>query len=425
MRKKRPYRNRLKSTIILNEYLLQYYKELANAHKDGKLVASVTLGFPSEILYAFDIIPMYPENHSALYATFGKAGETLAGVETKGWSTGICAHIKLGFGALFYDLQLNLRLPRPDIVVASSNICKSMAKSSEIISKFFDIPYFLLDIPFAAESTPPSYHVQYVIDQYKDMIAFLERVTGKTLNYKRLQEIGRLSIETLRLWRQILDLAAAVPTPMDALEAQVHMFPFICLRGTTTAVAYYKTLRNELLERVERGISAVTNEKYRLLWEFMPIYHKMDFFSRFLAERGASIVANSFLFPLLDKSDSERYITWNPPFFREAFFNRIMLRAQVKDFMRLYPGISLRQKVQTIKSIAEKFSIDGIIIHCCQTCKPQSLPQYEMKNIIQTELGIPCLVIDSDSVDPRLFFEAQTATRLETFLACLPARKGG
>ena len=111
--------------------------------------------------------------------------------------------------------------------------------------------------------------------------------------------------------------------------------------------------------------------------------------------------------------------------FRKAFTNKIMLKAQVKDFMRLYPGTSLRQKVQTIKSITEKFSIDGIIIHCCQTCKPQSLPQYEMKNIIQTELGIPCLVIDSDSVDPRLFSEAQTVTRLEAFLACLPARKGG
>lgn len=424
MRKKRPYHNRLKSTIILNEYLLQYYKALANARNNGKLVASVTLGFPSDILYAFDIIPMYPENHSALYSIFGKTGETLGGVEAKGWSAGICSHIKLGFGALLYDLQLNLRLPRPDMVVCSSNICKSMAKSSEVISKSLNIPYFLLDIPFAAEAIPPPHHVQYVVDQYKDMIAFLETVTGKALNYKRLQEVERLSVQALRLWRQILDLSATVPTPMDALEAQVHMLPLICLRGTTTAVEYYKTLRNELLDRVKRGIGAVTNEKYRLLWEFMPIYYKMDFFSTFLAERGVSIATNSFLFPLLDKSVSERYIAWSPPFFRKAFCHKIMLRAQAEDFMRLYPSSSLRQKVQTIKSITEKFSIDGIIIHCCQTCKPQSLPQYEMKNIIQTELGIPCLVIDSDSVDPRLFSEAQTVTRLEAFLACLPARKG-
>lgn len=408
---RRAYHNRLKSTIILNQYLLEYYKELANAHKDGKLVASVTLGFPSEILYAFDIIPMYPENHSALYSALGKTGETISQVETKGWSTTICSHIKLGFGALLYDLQLNLRLPRPDIVVASSNICKSMAKSSEVIGKFLDIPYFLLDIPFAAESTLPWHHVQYVIDQYKELIAFLERVTGKALNYKRFQEIEGLSVQAIRLWRQILELSATVPTPMDAWQAQVHMLPFICLRGTATAVAYYKTLRNELLDRVKRGIGAVANEKYRLLWEFMPIYHKMDFFSRFLAERGASIVTNSFLFPLLDRSACDGQV-----------FSK-MVKARVKDFMKLYPSISLREKVQTIKSITEKFSIDGIIIHCCQTCKPQSLPQYEMKNIIQTELGIPCLVIDSDSVDPRFFSEAQIATRLETFLACLPVRK--
>ena len=100
-----------------------------------------------------------------------------------------------------------------------------------------------------------------------------------------------------------------------------------------------------------------------------------------------------------------------------------MFRAQAKEFMRLYPSTSLRQKVQTIKSIAERFSIDGIIIHCNQTCKPQSLPQYEMSNIIKRELGIPCLIIESDPVDPRFFSEGQIVTRLEAFLECLPSRE--
>ena len=423
--KKKPHRNRLKSTIILNEYILEYYKALADAHRDGKLVASVSLGFPHEILYAFDIIPMYPQNYSAMYPTFGKTRETLNKVENKGWFSDICSHHKLGFGALLYDLQLKIGIPKPDIAISSTSPCKSMAKFGEEISKFLNIPYFLLDIPFAADSTFPSHHIQYVIDQYKDMIAFLEKVTGKTLNYKRFQEIEKLSVQALRLWREITDLSATVPTPMDAFDAQVHMLPLMSLRGTTTAVEYSKILRNELVDRVKKGIGAITAEKYRLLWEYMPIYSEMDFFSSFLAERGASVVTNTFFFPLLDKSASERHITWNLPFFRKAYCHKIMLRAQVKDFMGIYPNTSLRQRVQTIKNTLEKFSIDGILIHCNRTCRPQSLPQYEMKNIIETELGIPCLIIEGDSVDPRLFSKEQTVTRLEVFLERLRSRKVG
>jgi benzoyl-CoA reductase/2-hydroxyglutaryl-CoA dehydratase subunit BcrC/BadD/HgdB len=366
---------------------------------------------------------MYAENHSAMYPAFGKAGECISKVETKGWSAGICSHIKLSLGALLYDLQLDLKLPQPDIALSSSNICKSMVKSSEVIGKSFGIPHFLLDIPFAAEPTPPSYHVQYVVDQCKDMIAFLEGVTGKTLDYKKLLEIERLSIQALKLWREIMDLSAAVPTPMDALDAQVHILPLMCLRGTTTAVKYYEILYSELSDRVKKGIGAVTNEKYRLLWEYMPIYHEMDFLSRILSQSGAAIVTCSFLFPLLDKGDSERHIIWNVPFFTKAYYDKVMLKALAKDFMRLYPSISLRQRVQTIKRVAERFSIDGIIIHCNQTCKPQSLLQYEMKNIIKTELGIPCLVIEGECIDPRFFSKENTVTRLEIFLRCLPSRK--
>ena len=423
--KKKPRHNRLKSTIILNEHMLEYYRAMANAHKDGKLVASVSLGFPHEILYAFDIIPMYPQNYSAMYPTFGKTRETLSEVENKGWFSDICSHHKLSFGALLYDLQLKIRIPKPDIAISSTSPCKSMAKFGEVISKSLNIPYFLLDVPFAADSTSPSHHIQYVIDQYRDMIAFLEEVTGKTLNYKRLQEIEKLSVRALRLWREIMDLSATVPTPMDAFDAQVQMLPLMSFRGTTTAVEYYKTLRNELLDRVKKGIGAVSGEKYRLLWEYMPIYSEMDFFSRFLAERGASVVTNTFLFPLLERGASERHITWNFPFFRKAYCYKIMLSAQVKDFMRIYPNTSLRQRVQTIKSVSGKFSIDGILIHCCRTCRTQSLPQYEMKNIIETELGIPCLIIEGDSVDPRLFSKEQTVTRLEVFLERLRSRKVG
>jgi benzoyl-CoA reductase/2-hydroxyglutaryl-CoA dehydratase subunit BcrC/BadD/HgdB len=100
-----------------------------------------------------------------------------------------------------------------------------------------------------------------------------------------------------------------------------------------------------------------------------------------------------------------------------------MLESLAKDIMQLYPNTGLDQKFQTIKDLVEKFSIDGVLIHCDRSCKPQSLPQYQMKNMIEKELGVHCLLIDSDSVDPRFFSEEQIVTRLEAFLECLPTER--
>jgi benzoyl-CoA reductase/2-hydroxyglutaryl-CoA dehydratase subunit BcrC/BadD/HgdB len=97
-----------------------------------------------------------------------------------------------------------------------------------------------------------------------------------------------------------------------------------------------------------------------------------------------------------------------------------MLESLAKDIMLLYPNTSPDQKFKTIKEIIEKFSIDGVLIHCDRSCKPQSLPQYHMKNMIERELGVNCLLIDADSVDPRFFSEEQVVTRMEAFLECLP-----
>lgn len=414
------YRNRLKSVFILNEHIFSYYKELANARKNGRLVASLSLGFPSELLQAFDILPMYPQNHAAMYATLGNSKETIDEIEGKGYLTDICSEIKISLGTLLHDMQLSFKLPKPDIVMASSNVCRSMSKFAEIISEELDVPYFFLDVPLVSDSIP-DFYIQHTVGQFKEMIGFLEAVTGKKLDLSKLAEVLELSFQASKLWMEILELSTIKPSPIDALDIYRHMFPLVSLRGTRRAVDYYKILRREVFDRVSDGVSAVAEERYRLMWDYLPIYHKMNFLSRILSKRGAAIATSTFFYPL--PVDSCEICYEEIPIYRRSYDE--MLEGLAKDIMQLYPNTSPTLKLQTIKRLVEKYAIDGMVIHCDMSCKPQSLPQYQIKNMTEKELGVPCIIIDSDSVDPRFFSEEQVVNRLEAFLERLPDQKEG
>jgi benzoyl-CoA reductase/2-hydroxyglutaryl-CoA dehydratase subunit BcrC/BadD/HgdB len=293
-----------------------------------------------------------------------------------------------------------------------------MSKFAEIVSRELDVPYYLVDIPHVSESIP-DYHLQHAVGQFKNLIQFLEKTTGRKLDLERLQKTLELSFQASKLWMEILELSTVIPSPIDALDIYRHMFPLLTLRGTERAVEYYKILRHEVYDRVNNDVSAVVDEKYRLLWDYLPIYHKMNFLSRVLSKRGAAIATSTFFFPL--PIDACEMCYEEVPIFRKGYDE--MLESLARDNMQLYPNTSLEKKFQTIQEIVEKFSIDGVLIHCDRSCKPQSLPQYQMKNMIEKQLGVNCLLIDSDSVDPRFFSEEQVVTRMEAFLECLPAEK--
>ena len=67
----------------MKQIMTEYYIEAKQAKQNGKLVAWITSGGPVEPLIAFDVIPVYPENHGAMI------GATKMGVVRKGRRDGL------------------------------------------------------------------------------------------------------------------------------------------------------------------------------------------------------------------------------------------------------------------------------------------------------------------------------------------------
>ena len=82
---------------------------------------------------------------------------------------------------------------------------------------------------------------------------------------------------------------------MTAFDAFFHMALIVTLRGTSEIVDYYAELLKTMKDRVARGIGAVPNEQYRLLWDNIPIWHRMRWLSKEFVSHNACLVADTYL----------------------------------------------------------------------------------------------------------------------------------
>ena len=85
-----------KSEVMYYQMLADYYTRLLNARQKGDFVAAHTVFFPSEILYAMDIVPMHTETTSWMtalflgeYADLLAAGATIGNALTSGYIAGM------------------------------------------------------------------------------------------------------------------------------------------------------------------------------------------------------------------------------------------------------------------------------------------------------------------------------------------------
>jgi len=220
-----------------------------------------------------------------------------------------------------------------------------------------------------------------------------------------MAEVGRLSIEGQRLWQAVLDTTVHKPAPMSAFDAFFHLALIVTLRGTQIVVDYYKVLLAEMNTRISEGISAVPFEKYRLLWDNLPVWYRTRWLSDKFAARGACLVADTYTSAWCG---SMKYI--DPSDF---------INTMAEGYSRIYLNIGVDQMAGQVIAMIDKYDVQGMIMHSNRSCKPYSFGQYDIRRIIQEKRGLPTLVLEADMVDERSFSEAQVETRIDAFMEML------
>src|ERR1019366_1252534 len=161
-----------------------------------------------------------------------------------------------------------------------------------------------LDVPFfrTAGTDPLEEDVSYVVKQLEELIEVLERLSGKTLDYKKLQRIMELSGETGELWSNIKKLTRERPAPFDAyFDSVMMMAPLYCLRGTEDGLRFFQEAYKEMKQRADNHEGPLPEEKFRVVMEGPPPWPFLRQFRDILgifddARNGRKFVQDTFDF---------------------------------------------------------------------------------------------------------------------------------
>lgn len=393
----------------MKEIMTEYYIDAKTAGHRGATVAWITSGGPVEPLIALDIIPVYPENHGAMIGASKMGADLCERAEAMGYSGDLCSYARADIACATIDGGPIGGLPRPDMLIACNNICGTVVKWYEALARYYRVPLFIFDTP-VCHTDYREESKRYVTRQVLEYIAFLEHACGRKLDRDVMTEVGKRSLEAQRLWQDVLDTAMARPSPMTAFDGFYHLALIVTLRGTQVAVDYYRDLLAEMKDRVSKGIGAVPNERYRLMWDNLPIWYRLKWLSKKFASHEAALVADTYNTAWCR---SLRYIDEND-----------FLGSMAEGYTRMYLNLGVDQMADTIVEMAEKYSVHGLVMHSNRSCKPYSFGQYDIERAVRDRLGIPCLLIESHMVDERSFSEAQAETRIDAFMEIVRQREG-
>ncbi|OQY02502.1 MAG: 2-hydroxyglutaryl-CoA dehydratase [Desulfobacteraceae bacterium 4572_130] len=394
---------KIKAGRQIKEIMTQYYMEAKNPNSNKK-IAWITSGGPVEPLFVMDIIPIYPENHSAMIGALKMGGDLCRKAEEMGYSNDLCSYAKADIACATINGGPIGGLPKPDMLICCNNICGTVLKWYEVQARYFNVPLFIIDTPVCHTSMAKEAK-EYVKAQINEYIKFLEIISNKKFDYDKLEEIGLFSFTAQKLWQKILDTTIHSPAPMSAFDAFFHLALIVTLRGKKQVVDYYQKLLNEMNQRIKRKISTVKNETHRLLWDNLPIWHKTRWLSDKFASHNGNFVADTYTaawcssLKFIDKTN--------------------FLDSMAQAYTKIYLNKGVDQMAQDILKMIDKYRIDGVVMHSNRSCKPYSFGQYDIQKIIQKQKKIPVIILESDMTDERLFSKSQVETRIDAFIEIL------
>ena len=401
-------KRKIQSAKKMKEIMTAYYIEAKTAGETGKKVAWITSGGPVEPLIVMDVIPVYPENHGAMIGASRMGAALYEKAEAMGYASDLCSYACSDIACAPINGGPIGGLPRPDMLICCNNICGTVLKWYEIQARYFNVPLFILDTPFCHTEYTREMR-KYVSRQIDEYLRFLEEHCGKKYDYDRMKEVGKLSVTGQKLWQAVLDTTMHKPAPMSAFDAFFHLALIVTLRGTQQAVDYYEMLLAEMKQRIADGIGTIPNERYRLLWDNLPVWYRTKWLSEKFAAQDACLVADTYTSAWCG---SLKYVDENN-----------FLETMAECYTRIYLNIGVDEMARTVTAMVDKYDVDGIVMHSNRSCKPYSLGQYDIQRIVEKQKGIPSLMLEADMTDERKFSESQIETRIDAFIEILQEKK--
>ena len=411
------------SMIIQKKMIGEHFERLEQAPETGeKVVYTFVPGNLTELIRAFDALPLLPEINALQSGMRKKSRAYIAEAERQGHSEDVCTYVKCDIGMLKAGNigPTGTRLPPPDLLLLSYTGCYTFMKWFELLREEYDCPTVFLHVPYQGDGTLAPEHREYVVRQLREeVVPALEKVTGNKLDEDKLSELLARSAAAEDDLVAVMKAAKAKPSPIDAWFGGVYYVGpiFSAFRGTEEGVAYYKALRQEVEARVASGQGPLTpngrldDQKYRLVMEGPPNWTSFREFWEMFSEEGAVAVASTYTKVGGTYDYGFRHDPSDP-------------LGTLADYCGgCYTNLNLPTRVDMLCDYVTEYEADGFLINSVKSCNSFSAGQLMILREVEKRTGVPGGFVESDLVDPRYFSAANLKNRLESYLQMLDAKR--
>lgn len=394
---------------MINGILARSYAEAWEAKEKGIPVGWATSIFPQEIVTAFDLPLLYPENQAAGVAAKKESLKLEEAAEAKGYSIDLCAYARTNFGVLINGGSENLNMPKPDFLCCCNNICNEVVKWYENIARELDIPLIMIDTAFNDEDDVSASRIKYFVEQFKYAITQLEEISGRKFDPTKLEKVMEISSENGKLWKKSMMMSTDVyPAPMNGFDLFTYMAVIVCYRGKKETTDAFKLLIHELEEHVKNGTSDNrAEEKYRIMMEGIPCWpyigYKLRSFSKYKVNMTGSVYPHAWALQY-EMNDIE---------------------GLAKAYSTIFNNVNLKKMTEYRINALKDGNCEGAFYHMNRSCKLMSFIQYQMARDVYKQTGIPYTGFDGCQADPRVFTEAQFETRLQGLVEVMDQKREG
>jgi len=411
------------SMILQKAMISANYDALSTAHEDGKKISSTFVpGNLNELLMCFDFVRNHPEINALQAGMRKKSGGYIMEAERSGHSEDVCTYVKSDLG-MMAKRQVGPNgkpLPTPDILLLSYTGCFTFMKWFELVRDEYGCEAVMLHVPYQADGVITDNMRKFVVTQLKEhVIPALERVSGVKCDIDRLREYLRQSAKAEDNLVKVLQSAKNKPTPIDAYFGGVYYCGpiFTAFRGTEETTAYYEALRNEVEERIEKGLGPITpegtmdEERIRLVVEGPPNWTHFRDFGKMFYDEGVVVVASSYtkvggVYDFGFRHDPDHPLETLADYCLGCYTNR-----------------NLPSRVDMLCNYMDEYQADGFLVNSIKSCNSFAAGQLLMLREIEERTGKPAGFIETDLVDPRYFSPANVKNRLESYFQMIEQKK--
>ena len=174
---------------------------------------------------------------------------------------------------------------------------------------------------------------------------------------------------------------------------------------------YFAGVKAEIEQRLQEGVTALPNERYRLAFDGIMNWNKVGWLANKFAQNNAAVLVGRYTHSSF----------WHEP---QLIDEDDPILGMAQHYLLCPFNHSAKVLGELLLKECENYAIDGVVFHATRTCRSASNGQMVMAQMAQ-RAGIQTMFFEGDVADAAFYKDALLESRLEAMLETIDVRRRG